>query len=396
MAKHRVYLIPGFFGFTHMGEKPNERIVYFGHVRDVLEEGFRKRGHTVEVEAVTSHPTANIQVRSQLALRALAETASRDDAHLHLIGHSTGALDSRAVVSTWMPLEAPELLGRVRSVVSVAGPHHGTPLANFFHKDRQGEMLLRLLWLFTVFALRRGSRPMTFLAFRLFYMLSQAGHQLGFQETLADSITRMLAHLTPTEQKTLEEFLSQVGKDQSLIEDLMPARVDDFNRRTPDQPNVRYGSVVTGAPPPSLRGLLQCMTGKEHPGLGDLVAWRTLDPEPKVVYGAYAFLHKKSDPEAETLRTPEPTQDQGRALRDSFGEGFHAWSDGIVPTRSQVWGELISAVVSDHLDIIGHFDEPPRYVGWLKSGSCFRSTEFNGAWNRVLDFMVGATQGRGE
>ena len=396
MAKHRIYLIPGFFGFTHMGEKPNERIVYFGHVRDVLEEGFRERGHTVEVESVTSHPTATIQVRSQLVLRAIAETASRDDADIHLVGHSTGGLDARAVVSTWMPLEAPELLRRVRSVVSVATPHHGTPLAGFFHKDRQGEMLLRLLWLFTVFALRRGSRPMTFLAFRLFYTLSQVGHRLGFQATAADSITRMLAHLTPTEQKTLEEFLDQIGKEQSLIGDLTPGKVEDFNQRTPDQPGVRYGSVVTGAPTPSLRGMLQCTTGKQHPGLRDLLSWRMLDPEPQVIYGAYAYLHGKSDPHCETMRTPEPTNAQLRALRDTFGEGFPAWSDGIVPTRSQVWGELVSAVVADHLDVIGHFDEEPDYVGWLKSGSCFRSTTFNGVWNRVLDFMVGAVQGRGE
>jgi hypothetical protein len=61
-----------------------------------------------------------------------------------------------------------------------------------------------------------------------------------------------------------------------------------------------------------------------------------------------------------------------------------------------VWGELVSAVVADHLDVIGHFDEAPDYVGWLKSGSHFRSTTFNGVWNQVLDFMVGAVQGRRE
>jgi pimeloyl-ACP methyl ester carboxylesterase len=390
MATHRVYLLPGFFGFTHMGEKPTERIVYFGHVRDTLLEGFQQRGLSAEVEAVTSHPTANLQVRAQLALRAIAETASQDDAALHLVGHSTGGLDARGIVSSWMAREAPHLLPRVRSVVSVSTPHHGTPLASFFHKDRQGEMLLRLLWLFTVFALRRGSRPMTFLAFRLFYSLSRAGHQFGFQETVADKIARMLAHLTPTEQKTLEEFLAQVGKDQSLIEDLTPGKADGFNQLTPDQPHVRYGSVVTGAPPPSLMGMLQVVTGRQNPSLGDLVSLRILDPEPEVIYGAFSFLHKKSAPEAHELRTPEPTPAQAQVLRSTFGEGFRSWSDGIVPTRSQVWGEVISAVTADHLDVMGHFDEPPHHVGWLKSGSRFRSPEFKGTWGRVLDFMVGA------
>ncbi|MGZ3457162.1 MAG: esterase/lipase family protein [Archangium sp.] len=389
MAKHRVYLIPGFFGFTHMGEKPTERIVYFEHVRDVLVEGFQKRGHTVEVEAVTSHPTANLQVRAQIILRAIEESASGDDAELHFVGHSTGGLDARSLVSTWLPREAPQLLRRVRTVVGVSTPHYGAPLASFFQQDKRGEMLLRLLWLFTVFALRRGSRPMTFLAFRLFYSLSQATHQLGFQDTLADQVTRMLAHLTPTELATLEEFLAQVGKDQSLIDDLTPGRMEGFNRETPDQPNVRYGSVITGAPPPSLKGLLQVVTGKEHPGLGDMVSLRMVDPEPQVNYGAYSFLYKKSAPEAPELRTPEPTAAQDQALRDVFGEGYRSRSDGIAPTRSQVWGQVIAVAVADHLDIIGHFDEPPEYVSWLKSGSRFRGPQFHGVWNRVLDFMVG-------
>lgn len=390
MAKHRVYLIPGFFGFTHMGEKPTERIVYFGHVRDVLLEGFQKRGHTAEVEPVTSHPTARIDVRAQLILRAIEETASRDDADLHLVGHSTGGLDARSLVSTWMPRETPHLLGRVRSVVSVATPHHGTPLASFFQQDRRGEMLLRLLWLFTVFALRRGSRPMTFLAFRLFYSLSEAGHQLGLQDTVADRVARMLAHLTPTEQATLEEFLGQLGKEQSLIEDLTPDSLVGFNQRTEDRPGVRYGSVVTGAPPPSLQGLVQVVTGKQHPGLGDLVSLRMMDPEPQAIYGAWSFLYKKSAPEARELRTPEPEPAQAQTLREAFGERFRSRSDGIVPTRSQVWGQVIAAAVADHLDVMGHFDEPPQYVGWLKSGSRFRSPQFQGLWDRVLDFMVGA------
>jgi pimeloyl-ACP methyl ester carboxylesterase len=394
MAKHRVYLIPGFFGFTHMGEKPAERTVYFGHVRDVLLEGFQKRGHTAEVEPVTAHPTANLQVRAQLILRSIAETASGDDAPIHLVGHSTGGVDARGLVSTWMLRQAPHLLGRVRSVVSVASPHHGAPMASFFQKDRRGEMLLRLLWLFTVFALRRGSRPTMFLAFRLFYALSQAGHQLGFQQPLVDQVTRLLAHLTPTEQATLEEFLAQVGRDQSIIEDVTPGRMVDFNRETPDRPGVRYGSVITGAPAPSLTGMLRVITGKQNPSMGDLVSLRILDPEPEVIYGAYSFLYMKSEPDSRELRTPEPGPEQARVLRDVFGEGYRSRSDGVVPTRSQLWGELITAVTADHLDVLGHFDDPPQHVGWLKSGSNFRSPQFQGLWDRVLDFMAYGSQAR--
>ncbi|MFY0566701.1 esterase/lipase family protein [Archangium lansingense] len=387
MAKHRVYLIPGFFGFTHMGEKPAERIVYFGHVRDVLLEGFQKRGHTAEVEPLTGHPTASLEVRARLLLRSIEESAANDDAAIHLVGHSTGGLDARGLVSTWMPRQAPHLLERVRSVVTVATPHHGAPMARFFLEDRRGEMLLRLLWLFTVFSLRRGPRPMMFLAFRLFYALSETGHQLGFQATLLDQVTRLLAHLSPTEQATLEEFLAQVGKDQSIIGDLTPEKLVDFNRNNPDRAGVRYGSVITGAPPPSLLGMLRAITGKNDPGMGDLVSLRMLDPEPEVIYGAYSFLYKKSGPNSRELVTPEPSPTQDRQLRDVFEE-YRSRSDGVVPTRTQLWGELITAVIADHLDVLGHYDDPPEHVGWLRSGSHFRSPQFQGLWDRVLDFMV--------
>ena len=389
MAKHRVYLIPGFFGFTHMGEKPTERIVYFEHVRDVLVEGFQKRGHTVEVEAVTSHPTANLQVRAQIILRATRRAPRGTTRSSTSSGTPPEGWTRAASCRPGCPAEAPAAAAPRAHGGGVSTPHYGDATGQLLQQDKRGEMLLRLLWLFTVFALRRGSRPMTFLAFRLFYSLSQATHQLGFQDTLADQVTRMLAHLTPTELATLEEFLAQVGKDQSLIDDLTPGRMEGFNRETPDQPNVRYGSVITGAPPPSLKGLLQVVTGKEHPGLGDMVSLRMMDPEPQVNYGAYSFLYKKSAPEAPELRTPEPTAAQDQALRGVFGEGYRSRSDGIAPTRSQVWGQVIAVAVADHLDIIGHFDEPPEYVSWLKSGSHFRSPQFQGVWNRVLDFMVG-------
>ncbi|AKJ03067.1 hypothetical protein ATI61_113254 [Archangium gephyra] len=394
MAKHRVYLIPGFFGFTHMGEKPAERIVYFGHVRDVLLEGFQKRGHTAEVESVTGHPTASLEVRARLILRTLEESASGDDAAIHLIGHSTGGVDARGLVSAWLPRQAPHLLERVRSVVSVATPHHGAPMASFFQQDRRGEMLLRLLWLFTVFSLRRGPRPMMFLAFRLFYALSETGHQLGFQATLLDQVTRLMAHLTPTEQATLEEFLDQVGKDQSIIGDLTPEKMVGFNQGNPDRPGVRYGSVITGAPPPSFLGMLRAITGKQDPGMGDLVSFRMLDPQPEVIYGAYSFLYKKSAPDSRELRTPDPSPTHDRLLRDIFGEEYRHRSDGVVPTRTQLWGELITAAVADHLDVLGHFDEPPEHVGWLKSGSHFRAPQFQGLWDRVIDFMVDGSQVR--
>jgi hypothetical protein len=48
------------------------------------------------------------------------------------------------------------------------------------------------------------------------------------------------------------------------------------------------------------------------------------------------------------------------ALRAAFGSlpDLRA-NDGVVPTRSQVWGTIIWAGVADHLDVLGHFPAPP-------------------------------------
>jgi len=388
--KQRVYLSPGFFGFTHMGGEGGSRLVYFGHVRDFLLARLRERGLDAEVVPVASHPTASLQTRAQDVLRAMAETASGDDADLHLIGHSTGGLDARSIVSARMAAEAPDFVKRVRSVVSVATPHYGTPLADFFHEDRRGETLLRLLYLFTAFALRRGPRPLLFLVFRLFYDVSRAGDSLGFGQALPDLLARMLGDLPPSEFEALKAFVEQIGTNQALIEELTPGNLNGFNRDTPDVPRVRYGSVVTGAPPPSPEGWFGAVLDNPQPSLRDLLSLRLLDPDPQLVYGAYSYLYLKSAPRSDNLRVPEPTPEQAHLLRYALGDVYPSLSDGIVPTRSQVWGELLHVAKADHLDVLGHYEEEPDHVSWLKSGSHFRGPQFDVLWRHVTDFMVGS------
>lgn len=384
--RHRVYLVPGFFGFTHMGGEA-ARLLYFEHVREFLLARFQERGLRAEVVDVASHPTAGLDVRAQDVIRAMGETATGDDATLHLIGHSTGGLDARNVVSARLAAQAPGYVQRVRTVVSVATPHHGTPLATFFHQDKRGETMLRLLSIFTLFALRRNS-PFKVLAFRLFYEISRAGDSLGFGKTLPDLIAHMLADLPPEEYRTLTTYLDQLSTDQGLIRELMPDYLEGFNRDTPDVPGVRYGSVVTGAQPPSAEGWSEAVLGNPQPNLTDLLSLRLLDPEPQMIYGAYSYLYLKATQGLDALHAPVPSDAQATLLRNTLGNVYPNLCDGIVPTRSQVWGELLHVARADHLDVLGHFDEPPGYVSWLKSGSHFRRTQFEALWQRVFDFLV--------
>ncbi len=66
-------------------------------------------------------------------------------------------------------------------------------------------------------------------------------------------------------------------------------------------------------------------------------------------------------------------------------------NDGVVLTRSQLWGKLIHAGTADHLDVIGHFngsDEHPVHVDWLATGTGFDRQQFCAAWNDVADFIA--------
>src|SRR5262249_49408256 len=126
--RHRLYLVPGFFGFANLGE-----LVYFGHARDFLTAELGRRGVLADVLVVHSHPTASLHVRTRDLLQVIVDTAGSDTGPIHLIGHSSGGLDARLLVSPGAALgdDLPTDLfaPRIRSVVSVSTPHYGTPLA---------------------------------------------------------------------------------------------------------------------------------------------------------------------------------------------------------------------------------------------------------------------------
>ncbi|MFL5346285.1 MAG: esterase/lipase family protein [Hyalangium sp.] len=372
-VKHHIYLVPGFFGFTNLGE-----LVYFGHVRDFLQAEFARRGIEAEVVAIRSHPTASIRQRAEELRKGIQETAGSDDGPLYLIGHSTGGLDARLFISPTASLRdgisSEAYASRVRSVVTVSTPHAGTPLASFF-MGLFGQQILKLLSLFTVYVLRFGRLPLK-VAFRLGHMLSRADAQLGWKQTLLDQLfDQLLGDFSADRRESVSRFLEDVGKDTSLIPQLTPEGIDLFNAGCEDRPSVRYGSVVTQARPPSLRTRVSA----------------GLDPYAQITHTVYAFLY------GQTLRMPLNqipllTAEQTAALVQAYGALPGPQScDGIVPTRSQVYGRVIAAVRADHLDAIGHFDQPshqPPHVDWLISGSGFRRPQFEKLWKGVVDFLL--------
>jgi hypothetical protein len=70
-------------------------------------------------------------------------------------------------------------------------------------------------------------------------------------------------------------------------------------------------------------------------------------------------------------------------------------NDGVVPLRSQLWGELVWTGYADHLDVLGHFgdgDAPPnrgpRHSDWLRSGSGFDRVRFEGMVDALVRRLV--------
>jgi len=105
----------------------------------------------------------------------------------------------------------------------------------------------------------------------------------------------------------------------------------------------------------------------------------------------YALLHKVAG-FAQEARLPDPVPEQRSVLERAFGKyPKPSWSDGIVPTLSQVWGEVIHATHADHLDVVGHYGslragQPTS--DWLPSGSGFDDAAFDALWSSVAHFIA--------
>ena len=366
-----VYLIPGFLGFANLGQ-----ITYFGHVRRILATKLAAAGLDPHIHIVHTPPTASLPRRAARLAATIAATAG-DGGPLHLIGHSSGGLDARLFtapeVALPTSLDVERLAARVRSVVTIATPHHGTPLASFFTTLR-GQQLLQLLSLLTIYMLHFGHLPLA----GLLWMGSRfvrLGDLVANSELLDELFGRLLEDFTAARRRSVRAMLRDVVHDQALMLQLTPEAMEVFNASVLQRPGVRYGAVVTEAARPSL-----CSTI----AVG-------LDPAAQVTRAIYGVLYQLAAATPRHL-SPRLAPEAARALRHAFGATpSAAANDGIVPTRSQAWGRVVHAVIADHLDVLGHFRDAshdPPHVDWLVTGSGFDRARFEALWSDVTRFLA--------
>jgi hypothetical protein len=377
-APQRFYLVPGFFGFANLGE-----LKYFGHVRDFLVAEATRRGAAAKVHVVKTHPTSSLPKRAAVLAATVAATAKKGRGPLHLIGHSSGGLDCRLFLTPGVALptavKVEPLAARVRSLVTVATPHHGTPIASFFTGIR-GQRLLRVLSLSTIYLLRFGRLPLAALLQlgRTFARLDN----LAINSALLDELfNRLLADFSVGRRRTVRKLLDEVVADQALLLQLTPEGTDVLNATTIVRSGVRCGSVVTRARRPGVRTLLDA----------------GLDPSAHATQIIYSAIYRLAA-RTPASRTRELTARQTRALRRGLGSvPQRQANDGVVPTQSQVWGEVVHAARCDHLDVIGHFRDPshaPPHYDWLSTGSGFTRGHFESLWRDVFDFALASCEPR--
>lgn len=370
MSTHHIMLVPGFFGFANLGG-----ITYFHHVREFLEDAFQEAGLEVKVIPVATLPTGSIRRRAAKLVESIAEHEV-DDGPIYLIGHSTGGLDTRMMVtpSVNLPtdLDVEAYSKRVKAVVTVSAPHYGTPMASVFNSIF-GQNLLWLLTLGTIYTLRFGRLPLRTLV-ELMGMLTHLDRRLGLEETLREQFYQELFRDFDQERRAaINEFLNHIRSDRAVIGQLTPGAMDIFNASTSDREGVKYGSVITRAAGLSLKNFVALkLDPYSH---ASHVVFRALQLF-SARNGHYFDLH--SNQELKLLR--------------AYGDlpGPHS-NDGVVPTLSQVWGEIIHVCRADHLDVCGHFRDPghiPPHVDWFVSGSGFRRDQFDALWGRVADFLL--------
>jgi len=368
-----VYLVPGFFGFANLGQ-----ITYFGHVRGILAARLATHGIEARIHVVRAHPTASLPERAAQLAEAIAATAPRGASPLHLIGHSSGGLDARLLIAPGVSLPTrskPEQLARrVRSVVTLVTPHRGTPLASFFATLR-GQRLLQMLSLATIHLLRFGQLPIGVLL-RVAGLAARLDEGVLNSELLDEVFGRLLEDFTVGRRRAVRALLRAVVRDQALLLQLAPEAMELFNASVAARPGVRCGSVVAQAARPSVRSRIAA----------------GLDPAAQLSRAVYGGLYRLAAATPHR-RAPRTNRAQARALQHAFGRVPDARAnDGIVPTRSQVWGRIVHAARADHLDVLGHFDDParePRHVDWLATGSAFDRKRFEALWDDVARFVAG-------
>lgn len=393
---HHVYLSPGMFGFGKLASYD-----YFAHLERALAERFAARGERLVTHVVDVAPTASIRRRAVRLAELVATTSGDADGDdgarpgpIHLIGHSTGGLDARLVASPSVHLAiSPARLAwrsRLASVTTMSTPHYGTPLASFF-ATVSGQRMLHAISALTFIGLSLGAPPLA-AASALIMGMSRLDGMLGVELSLVDRLTdALLGALEPARSREVRSYLDAIQRDQGAVIQLTPEAMDLFQAGIEDRPGVVYQCTCAMAPAPSAGHFARSLSRPWHVLSSTLFA---------TLHGITARYDERYP-----CAAPDAGRESEALLVRSFGRSPGARAnDGVVPTRSQVWGRIAWAGMADHLDVLGHFgggelqgaglpDPATRHVDWLRSGSNFDRRAFGRMVDAIVEGMLDGMAG---
>lgn len=377
-TRHRVYLVSGMFGFGRLAGYD-----YFGHLVRAIEESFADAGVPVVVEVISPSPTASMRRRAKMVALAISASAGSDDGPIHVVGHSTGGLDARLVASPSASIDVPASAlawqKRLRSVVTLNTPHYGTPLAAFF-TTVAGTRLLYAISLLTVTTLSIGAPPLSAFS-SLVAAIGSIDKSLGIDIHLLDRTTDLVLRIIGERTRgEVHEWFGEMRADQGGIVQIMPEAMDMFNAAVENRPKTRYACVATAAPPPrplrlamSIHSPYAALSATLYSTLYSLVA----RPVARYPYAA---------------ATPETAR---LVLEHVEHELDDSMNDGIVPTASMLWGDVVWVGKGDHLDVVGHFRSRgehgygTKHVDWLTSGANFDEAAFRSMADAIAGVLLG-------
>ncbi len=365
MTQRLVFLVPGFFGFTSVGA-----VSYFEDVEQVLSRALRQRGVEARIVRCATQPTASIPRRTDALRRQVIGSGGLRARELHFVGHSTGGLDVRMLLTPGVKISSGDTEERIASLtktaISVSTPHHGTPLANHF-VTVQGQTLLLVL---SALATSGQGRRAILAAAKAVAMAARLDDCLGRNEGPLDRIAGgVLRRMRFDRGDPVWKFLGEVERDQGAVLQLTPEGIELFDAAVADRPGIDYGCVVAGVPKPHER----------------FKVTELLDPEYVALRALFRLLHALTA--RPHPRYPYPKVTRAAQRRLDRGLGFEATpgsSDGIVPTLSQLHGRVLHVARADHLDVVGHYTLAGGSSGnWLPSGAGFTREAFDATWEAV-------------
>jgi pimeloyl-ACP methyl ester carboxylesterase len=390
-AEDVVFLVPGFLGFESFGW-----FTYFADrvtaaLRANLELGARG---PVPVIAVPTLPTSSLAQRQRALLNTLAQRlrALGGAERVHLVGHSAGGVDAQLLTGA-RPLEAEswsalagdggeQVRSRIRTIVSIGSPHHGTCLAADAVAEFVHEPVKHIA----------GARPFGELFARF------------VSSSFGDPEVREALFAALPEMRKFAQFTREVWRWRELITALKPDSMQRiYATFEPALPAVRRRSFVTmsGSSVRALESIERAREDSPDAFFRDLSARTAGDHgrggEQRVVDRALVRLRT-------FVAHPGSVIHSDAVLPPSTLDA--STNDGIVNSARQLVrpddpNELVAVVLADHFDVIGHYDrtvyiadengnESPRELtaGLLHSGNHFRDNQFFELYRRVAQAIT--------